>query len=428
MGDEKGKNSGVTADDLGRAPDIAKVPISEPLVVQRTKVGDKYIDDGAVCDGKGLETPGCLFGDAQRSRLIDDLRTRIGDAMSNYKTALTQLRFDELMKKDADLHWAAAIALDLLGVHLARVVGEAAMQLKAAGVSRLASHMEGRYLSDKSLRTRAEQMLASMDAKFVDGNVKAVFVPLKKGVAAATKTEANRDNKSEKQATIAFIDQLANKCDVGFRAFGSHVAGYATDAEIAAVWEGFAPHHHSLGQYKDVLGEKLARFRKSGVNELGRKKARDREFRRAEIIRDKRVVWKVHGPNWRTLWYQSHDSHYNPDVIRRGDPDTFDLFGDQHEHLTFGDRSRDGDLAFDGQVPNEFVEVALARSEQIWGTTIEIPDPQPMQAQPPPKPVTNDGRGYSADELAKDSRSASRDGKPYDRDALFADATKGVVR
>lgn len=420
MGDEKGKNSGVTADDLSRAPDISKVPVSEPHVVQRTKVGEKYIDDGAVCDGKGLETPGCLFEDAQRARLIADLDKRIGDALSNYKDALLELKVEELMKKEADLHWAASLALDLIGTHLVKVAAHAVMRLKAAGVSQLASHMDGRYASDKSLRTRAEEMLSSMDAKFVEGSVKAVLDPLKKRGAAVAKSEANHENKTEKQATIAFIDQLTNKCDEGFRAFGSHVAGYATDAEIYAVWDGFDPQNHTRAEYKVALGAKLDRFKKSGVNELGRRYAKDRLLRRADVIRDRRVVWLVHGPNSRTLWYQSHESHYNPNVIRRGDPDTFDLFGDEDQHLTFGDRDRDEEIRRDGRVPDEFAEVALARSEAIWGKTIEISDPRPVQTEPRPAPTRN-GQRYGANDFLTDSRTGAPDGKSYDVDALSSD-------
>ena len=370
MGDETGKRSGVTADDLGRARDISSVEPLKTKTAQQTEVGDRYIDHGAACAGKGLETPGCLFEDAQRTRLISDINTRIGDASANYKDALTELKFEEVMKKEADLHWAASIALDLVGAHLVKVAAKAVIALKSSGVTKLSSHINGTYLNDNSFRSRAEALLRSVDDKSIEGKVKTVFDPIKKGIASTGKRAANHENKTEKTAAIAFIDQLKDGCDISFRRFGSHAAGHSNDAELAVIWEGMDPVNHTTGAYKAALSEKLSRFKQSGVNDLGRKRTEDRQFHRGDVIRDTRVVWVMENGS-KTLYYQSNETGYNPSRIRRGDPDTYDLFGDEDQHLTFGDRGR-GSSRFEGRVPVEFIDVALARSEEVWGPTPTI--------------------------------------------------------
>ena len=380
VGDETGKSLGVTADDLGRARDIANVEPLKTKTAQQTEVGDQYIDHGAVCDGKGLETPGCLFEDAQRTRLISDISTRIGDASTNYKNALTELRFEELIKKEADLHWAASIALDLVGAHLVKVAAKAVIALKSTGITKLSSHINGTYLNDNSFRSRAEDLLRAVDDKSIEGRVKTVFDPIKKGIASTGKRASNHENKTEKAATIAFIDQLKDSCDISFRKFGSHAAGHSNDAELAVIWEGMDPVNHTTGAYKAALSEKLSRFKKSGANDLGRKRAADRRFHQGDVIRDTRVVWLIENGS-KTLYYQSHESGYNPNRLRRGDPDTGDLFGDEDEHLKFGDRNARVPSRYEGRVPGEFIDVALARSEEIWGPTptIERTNPAPTR-------------------------------------------------
>jgi hypothetical protein len=373
MGD--GKNSGVTADDVSGAPNIGAIKPASSKPIQQTEVGDRYIDRGAICDGKGHETPGCLFSDAQRARLIGEIKHRAVSAAANYKIALTQLRFEELLKKEADLHWAASIALDLVGAHLIKVVANGVMALKSTGIAKLDAEIDGRYLSDNTLRSRADEMLRSMDEKSIESKVKTVFDPLKKGFAGVAKGAVNKDNKTEKSSNISFIDQLTDQCDVGFNKFSSLAAGNANDAELHVIFEGLAPENHTVGAYKEALGAKLDRFKKSGVNDLGRQRSLDREFRHANVIRDTRVVWIEQADGSKVLHYQSVEASYNPNVIRRGDPDTGDLFRDEDEHFTFGDRKGRSDVRVDGRVPLEFVDVALARSEQVWGTTPTIARP-----------------------------------------------------
>lgn len=413
-----GKKSGVTADDLSQSPDVGKVKPGKTNLVQTTEVGDQWIDHGAVCDGKDDKTPGCFLADTQRGRLIIDFKDRVETASANYKIALVELKLAELMKKDDDVSWVLSLALDLVGAHLVKVAAKAAVGLKASGINKLASAMDGAYVSDQSWRSRTEAIIQSIDDKAIEGNVKSLFDPAKKAGIGAFKSAVNSDAKTKKAAVLAYIDQLKDQCDIGFQTFSSNAAGQSSDAELVVLWEGLDRVHHTVGTYKAALGEKLARFKKSGVTELGRQRTKDRQFHRADVLRDKRVVW-IQESGKKTLHYQSQEGDYNPSTIRRGDPGSEGIYGDDGKPREFGARDPREKVQTGGPVPDEFAEVAIARSEQIWGPTPLVlgrtqdapsynifvprknqPQPDPPQPsggnifvpranQPPPEPPRN---------------------------------------
>ena len=390
MGKGDGDKSGVTADDFGRAPDLSKVDPAKTKTVQTREVGDQYIDHGAVCEGKDDSTVGCFFADQQRDRLIADFRDRIAAASTNYKLALVELKLEALLKKEADLHWAASLALDLIGAHVIRVVGRAVVSLKSDGVTKLTSIVGSRNLDESSFHARASSFLGGLDEKSIEGNVKGTLEPIKKGLVNTIKSNVNVGAKNEKAAKLSYIAQLKDNCDLEFQRFKSASLGKSNDAELFVLWEGFDTSHHTVGKYVEALGAKLERFRKSGVTDLGRKRGHDRQWHRAEVLRDTRVVWVERDDGSKTLTYQSQEGDFNPGVIKRGDPDAGDLFGDE-QAIEFGARNAREEVRLDGRVPAEFVEVALARSEQIWGATPTIRDATPsnmfvpQKTQPPPR-------------------------------------------
>jgi hypothetical protein len=378
MSDKKGKESGVTSDDIAKAPDVGRVTPGKTTLQPTTEVGDPWIDHGAVCDGKDTATSGCLFTDWQRLKLIVDIKARVETAATNYKFALVELKMSELLKKEDDLPWVLSLALDMVGSHFIKVLGKAAVALKGAGVQKLASSMDGAYMNDRSWRARGEQLLGALDDKAIETHVKATFDPVKKAGVAGAKSEFHDPDKRERNRTVAYIDQLKDQCDVGFQTFTERVTATSNDAELLVVREGLDRANHSIGAYKVALGEKIARFKKSGVTELGRHVAIVDRFPHGTRVRDKRVIW-YHEDGKRTLRYQTQDSAFLTQSMNAG------KFGPN-----YAEPSQVGD-----QVPDEFVDVALARSEQLWGPTPSLfgrsasaPTFNPAAPATPPKPAT----------------------------------------
>lgn len=373
-----GKNSGVTARDLTQAPDLGKVDPGRTNPVQGYDVGDQHIDHGAVCDGKDDTTAGCFLTDAQRARLIRKFELFVIGAQVNYKLALAELRVDELMKKDDDLHWVVSLALDVAGAHILGVAAKALKNAKASGLASLGDRalrtvIGGGSYSEKSWSSRGDRLLSSITDKNIDGFTKTGFDLGKKKMSKGVQNALNADDASDKATSLSFIEQLQNSCDIGFLAFSDHATGYANDAELVVLWEGMHPSNHSQAAYKAELSEKLARYKKSGVTDIGRKQTSDRELKYTSVHRDTRVVWIKNTPQaGRTLYYQSQEGDFDPAVTKPGDPGTDWMPNLPTGPRTFGPRDPRETPQLERRVPEEFAEAALARSEQLWRATVTL--------------------------------------------------------
>jgi hypothetical protein len=373
-----GKTSGVTADDLVQAPNIGSVAPGKINLVQGRDVGDQWIDHGAVCDGKDMSTQGCFLSDLQRLRLIIEFKDRVQTASTNYKDALLELRVDELMKKEDDLNWVLSLALDLAGAHLVVVAAKALKGLKAAGAAKLADIADraaytGTY-SDTSWSTRADSALQVVTDARIDGMLKSGFAAAKKPASGALQKGQNRGDESAKQATVSYIAQLQDGCDIAFKAFERQAIGHTNDAELVVLYEGMHERLHTKGTYKTALNEKLKRFRASGVNDIGRKQVLDRRTGYADVHRDTRVVFVQGMHGVKTAWYQSQEGDFNPSVRHVCDPGA-PLPKDNNGVCKFGARDPREAARLERAVPDEFKEAAIARSEQKWGPIETIEDP-----------------------------------------------------
>jgi len=277
---DSGTTSGVTAGDLVSAPDIGKVAPGKTKAVQTYDLGVHFLDHGAVCDGKDENTTGCFLRDGQRLRLINDFMILVVNAMGNYKDALTDLRIEELLKEDDDLHWVVSLALDVAGAHFLGVAAKALKRVKAGGLAKLTEAgldaARRGEVSDRSWNSRAETLLAAVTDKGIDGYTKTGFDAGKKHISKGVQSALHADDSTDKGNTLAFIAQLKNSCDAGFMAFARHATGSATDAELVVLWEGMQVQHHTPDAYKAELQEKLARYKQSGVTDIGRKLSHDR--------------------------------------------------------------------------------------------------------------------------------------------------------
>jgi len=372
---ETGRTSGVTAGDLVSAPDLGKVAPGKTKTVQTFELGDQFIDHGALCYGKDQNIAGCFLRDDQRTRLIGKFESRVLVALGNYKHALAELRVDELMKKDDDLHWVLSFALDVAGAHILGVAARALKGVKAGGLAKLTEAgldaARRGEVSDRSWNSRAETLLSAVTEKRIDAYTKAGFDAGKKKLSQGVQSALNADDATDKASALSFIVQLQNSCDIGFMAFTDRASGSATDAELVVLWEGMHPSNHTLEAYKAELQEKLGRFKQSGVTDIGRKLGHDRTIGYTSVRRDTRVIWVMNRPGTgKTLYYQSQEGAHDPSVVKPGDPGSAWAFpsyaATSHE---FGPANPRETPQLGRRVPEEFHEAALASSEQVWGET-----------------------------------------------------------
>ncbi len=374
--DKAGRTSGVTADDIGKTANIGELtPGKATRVPGDDKIGEAWIDNGARCDGSYAD--GCFLTDGQRSRLIIRIMDRMVTAATNYKLALTQLRVDELLKKEGDLPWVISLALDVATGFIMSQVTKALTKIRATGLAKIeAAETDAALHGEASERSKTDKIIAGLSDKRIEKWTKTAFDAAGKKVKGVANKAKGAADASEKTEAIAFIDQLTDACDVGYEKFATNAAATADDAELRLLFEGLDPELHSVGLYKGVLGEKLKRFEASGVTKLGRKVGKDRETGYADVKQDTRVVWVQTDFGTTMLWYQEQDGDYDPAVVEPGDPGSDVLPEPQPGHLKFGTRSPRNDADLIKAVPVEFREAAIARSEQIWGPTPTIPSPQ----------------------------------------------------
>ena len=367
---KQGVNSGVTGADVAQAPDIGKLEPGKRNLVQSTYLGNQWGDRGARCDGHDAQTPGCFLTDEVRLRYLIDFKGDVSTAATNYKLALQQIRFEELLKKDDDLNWVLTLALEIAGAHLLNVAVKALGGLKANGVQKFAASAF-KSGSFEIWRSNAARTLNSISPKQLETYTKIPLNAAKTRTAKGMQAGGNEDQTRQKTAVVSYIDELTDQCDTAFRAFQTNASASAPDAELAVLFEGMQPENHSVGIYKQVLDLKLGRFRSSGVLEIGRKDARDRVSGEVGVHRDTRVVWIRDITGNRRLHYQSQEGNADHAVVRPGDPGDPRSYPDQ----AFGPHDPRESPVLGNPVPDEFRDVALARSEQQWGFTNEMEDP-----------------------------------------------------
>lgn len=354
---QSGKTSGVTADDFAQARDIGAVAPGKINLAQSRDVGNQWIDRGAACDGKGDSVTGCFMSDQQRQNLIIDFKDLVLGARENYKSALDELRVDLLVQKDDDLNWILSLVLDTASAHFVSIASKALQKVKAKGVKAIEERlMDAAARSgigdDQKQLIAAEKMLHRVSDKSIETYTKQGFDLGKKEASKALQGVLNEDDKDNKVASLSYIEQLKNDCDIGFRQFEQHAIGAANDAELVVLWEGMQPAYHYTGIYKTALKAKIERMKAAdipriGINEIGKE---GREAKEPRTYHSMRVVRLRDFAGGTSLWYESY----------RG-----------HAMLPFDDNL--GDL--DRRVPDEFADAAVARSEQQWGPIKTFDDP-----------------------------------------------------
>jgi hypothetical protein len=314
--------------------------------------GDAWIDRGAACDQDAGD--GCFLVDGQRMRLMVSLGERVQTAQTNYKFALTELRVDQLMKKEDDLNWVVGLALDVVGAHFLKVGLEILKNARAAGIEHLGAMVENKWAhrGDGLLHAITEEKLGEYAGK--------AFGKVQSKSEKALEKVHNRAAESDKEESISYIHELVEQCDQGFQRFLANARATSNDAELLVLHDEMDASNHTVGAYKDELSKKIARFTKSGVNEIGSKVTGDHMAHHEAVLRSTRVVW-VRDPvgYGKTLWYQSaDDAAYNKAPSKKFDAE-----------MPFGAPE------LERRVPQEFVDVALAKSEERWGETPTISNP-----------------------------------------------------
>jgi hypothetical protein len=297
-------------------------------------IGEKSIVEGAHCD-RQPQSAACFLPATVRHDLADRFAGNVDAASNAYLRAIEELKTEMLVAKDDELPLWLSIALDLAST---QIVGAIA---KAIGPA-LASVRQVAPTMDAAAAGVAKQEIAQISSSRIESMTKAGF----SGVTAKFKKQAAHDaskhpapSHDDKAESIGYLDQLRDSVDVAYNRFALDAIAESTDAELIVLWHGMDRRLHTTGAYKAALKAKLDRFKHSGVTKILAETTYGQDLQTGNFAETRRVVF-VQGPSGKVPWFQ---------------------------------RDRQSSIGHDRNlvepVPTEFREVAIARSEQMWGPT-----------------------------------------------------------
>lgn len=318
-----------------------------------TSVGDmdtRWHNEGTKCERKqpaGI----CILSDTQRSRYITDFKDLVTRALGHYQDALTWAKVEQLIQKDDEVSIIGTMLVSLAGGWvLGHLVGALAAARNGA-LSHVVSNLSEQAVPGAS---STERIFSSVTDQRLQSWTSAAFEPVKGAISKPQAQSTSADSATEKQQTMSYIDYLKDSADTAYRGFELATLGDSDDAALLVAWLAMQPKDHTETKYRQLVKEKVDGFKKSGVMDIGHKNVVDRRHDGTLHV-DTRVVW-VKGPGATRLHYEkqkSIDSGWSPA------PTSFD--GGFARHLG-------------ARVPEEFVDIALARSEARWGPTQTIAD------------------------------------------------------
>ena len=385
------------AKDLVQKPSVGDTvpPAKQPPVPGKASLtGDAYSDHGAVCDGNPTGAD-CFLDNGQRSRLIGQFQNRVDKAYTNYVAAATQLHVEKLIQKPDDMHWAAALLIDLVVGHLSGQLAKTLMSWKdktklaeaAKSFANLADSVDDWETFDlashkPSRMERAKMSLLSVKEDTVKDAAKGALDNGKKAALAIRSSNITDTAAGKQTAELSYIDQLMSAASLGYTKLGEATPATATDAELVALFQALAPENHLITDYKTAISAKIDRFMKSGVRKIGASYA-ERAYLPMEgedihnpkgpsndVVRHTRVVWREYVSGYpKDLYLEHKDGKRNIGTIEPGEPG----FPSQTPGpRDFGPKravTKNAELG--ARIPDEFHETAILRHETTWKEPVQ---------------------------------------------------------
>jgi hypothetical protein len=391
MGHDNASKSSTANDvttNITSAPAIGKTSTTQGLPPGPT--GDTYIDHGAVCErGGGAD---CFLTAAQRGRLISELQMRILDAGAHYVAAAEASRIDKLMEKDQDMPLILSIVFDLATAYFSARAIAALAKLKTKATGALGSDPYADLDVDTKWRDRASSAVSKVTPAHMAAGVGSTFGQAKMQIIAHAKKEVNAPATNKRGAAVSYLEQLTNDAQLTFEDLRQRLPAEADDGELLAWRTAFDPREHTVAMYKAAIAEKLARFEASGVQQIGRNGASVVAEEHSNSLssnyetdgwigvvkhggelpdRDS-SAWRnqFHDPGVYVAWH-AYASGAPKELVYRagGRSEPGNVFaGESDVGPRYGGTAPGPKRKLDHVVPTEFVDYAIARHTQIWGS------------------------------------------------------------
>lgn len=351
-----------SASELAYGPDDARGGHLKAPSAQ-ISTGHPLVDKGLGCTDKPLTTPGCFLSPERRGLLLTEFHGRVLQAYANFLHALTELRVEELLKKEPEQsEWILDLLLDVIGHLGVTTVVKAFAALKGGALGSVQA-----YVAD------AGELSTAMSAESTGHLTAALGMAVTQGKAGATKKlgpqtdPAKPEEGTQKSANISYLSYLTNHGNLIYQSIREDVPAGLSDSLLLTLTDAYHASNHSPEVYKTELGGKLKRFEKSGVGKLGVTK--NTESTSALDMGpwqwDTRAYW-VNTPSGRRLGLYRREYREIPDTVFDG---TIRHEASPAEKIAMEmqDYAR-RPFTFLRYVPVEFEQAAVAMHTAKWHT------------------------------------------------------------
>ena len=327
-------------------------------------IGDPYIEGRSHC-AAGTEG-GCFLTPEQRGLLVAAYQQEVLAAQQQYGQALSEIKLERLIKKDEELPMLLGLMLDVLGTQLLSGLTMAFKMLQAGDEKTAAAGIE--WLKQLQTTEHQEPRDKPSIRSFIQGvDETSVGFILKAGIDETKKSLKKPSPSNEKAQTLNYIERLQETAVIAWEHQRQDPPGYATDADMIVLYHSFkARMGHSTPRYKAALEEKIQRYLASPVSKIGRAKAyKGKDTNVTDVghggmtTRDTKVVWVVtKGNALPQLYYYKLDASPN-----------------QNDHtmsnLDIPMIANEGRFKINTPVEPEFIDTAISRHQEIWGSAPE---------------------------------------------------------
>jgi len=375
MGTEPGKMSRQPDYAQGPRPDVSgsrgipgKTTLAGTLEpTSAAAIGDPYIEGRSHC-AAGTEG-GCFLAPEQRGLLVAAYQQEVIVAQQQYSQALSEIKLERLIKKDEELPMLLGLMLDVLGTQLLSGLTMAFKMLQAGDEKTVVTGIE--WLKQLQTTEHQEPRDKPSIRSFIQGvNETSVGFILKAGIDETKKSVKKPSPSNEKAQALSYIDRLQETAVIAWEHQRQDPPGYATDADMIVLYHSFkARMGHSTPRYKAALEEKIQRYLASPVSKIGRAKAyKGKDANVTDVgfggmtTRDTKVVWVVtKGHALPQLYYYKLDASPNQNDHTMANLDVPMIEGYPAE----------GRFKINTPVEPEFVDTAISRHQEVWGSAPE---------------------------------------------------------
>lgn len=384
MGSEPGKMSR-TAKLTGTIPDVSsregipgKRALTDKMPTSAKDIGNAYIENKEHCANGGS---GCFLPETVRSRLVSAYQDEVRIAETFYVQALGELGLEKMVTKDDELPAIVALAIDAFGGWAVHSLGGAFKFLRNAPQAEIGRGIEGMLEFQATGGSTASpsflrEALNTVDHDQVMYVIKAGVDSAKKTIKGAAKDDVKKASGASeyKAVSLDYLDELKAAAAIAFQHQAQDPPGYVDDAQLIVLFHAFkAEMGHNVAGYKIALKEKLDRFMQSAASKIGREHHHLNYPGASHFeatMRDTKVVWvttlKHPVP---VLYYYKRDFVYHPEdkgkMLEPGyqtpDPNGIGV------PYAIDDR-----FIPDKPVEEEFLDTAIAKHKEVWGTEPEV--------------------------------------------------------